>query len=72
MCKPVFVPWTITKQFNTSSLDQYPLLIGIDRDTNGEYSLNRLIQGSNKKLNLDEFFVCLTEFKEKFDLSEQD
>jgi len=70
MCKPVFAPWTDEKQFNTNSIDQYPLLIGIYRDTNGDYLFDRLIEGSNKKLNVDEFLACLIEFKDKFDLSE--
>ncbi len=71
MCKTIFPPWTSEKQFDSNSLDQYPLLIGIYRDTNGDYSLNRLIEGSNKKPNMQEFLAYLTEFKEKFELSEK-
>jgi hypothetical protein len=70
MCKTVFAPWTNEKQFNTDSIDQYPLLIGISRDTNGDYTFKRLIEGSNKKPNASEFLADLIEFKEKFDTSE--
>lgn len=71
MCKAVFSPWTNEKQFNTASVDQYPLLLGINRDVNGDYVLNRLIEGSNKKPNAAEFLVSLNEFKDKFDTSEK-
>jgi len=72
MCKPVFAPWTTEKQFSTNAIDQYPLLIGIYRDINGDYSLNRLIEGSKNKPNVNEFLVSLKEFKEKFDTSEKE
>jgi hypothetical protein len=71
LCKNIFVPWTNDKQFSTTSIDQYPLLIGVSRDTNGDYSFTHLIEGSNKKPNVEEFMVCLKEYKEKFDTSEQ-
>lgn len=71
MCKNVFPPWTSDKQFNTNSIDQYPLLIGINRDLNSDYVLNRLIEGSNKKPNADEFLASLIEYKDKFDTCEQ-
>ncbi len=72
MCKTLFVPWTDEKQFKSSALDQYPLLIGVSRDTNGDYTLQRLIEGSNKKPNLQEFRASLIDFKGKFDTSEKD
>jgi hypothetical protein len=70
MCKAVFPPWTLEKEFHTSVIDQYPLLIGIYRDINGDHIFQRLIEGSNKKPNIIEFLADLTEFKEKFYISE--
>jgi hypothetical protein len=72
MCKSIFAPWTNDKQFNTNSIDQYPLLIAVSRDINGDYIFNRLIEGSNKKPNLSEFLNSLMDFKEKFDISEKE
>jgi len=70
-CKNVFPPWTNEKQFNKNLIEQYPLLIVIYRNTNGDYLFDRLIEGSKKKSNADEFLTCLKEFKDKFDSSEQ-
>jgi hypothetical protein len=71
MCKAIFPPWTPEKEFHTNMIEQYPLLIGIYRDINGDHSFQRLIEGSNKKPNINEFFADLIEFKEKFHTSEQ-
>ncbi|CAF2397266.1 unnamed protein product [Rotaria sp. Silwood2] len=71
ICSTIFRPWTNEKQFNASLIDQYPLLIGVYRDIDGEYLFSRLIEGSNKKLSIDEFLSCLTQFKDKFFSSEQ-
>jgi len=71
MCKTVFTSWANEKQFDTSATDRYPLLFSVYRDISGDYSFHRIIEGSNKKLNIDEFLVCLSELKDKFNLSEQ-
>jgi hypothetical protein len=71
MCKVVFPPWTHDKEFNTNMTEQYPLLIGISRDTNGDHVFQRIIEGSKKKPNIAEFLTDLKEFKDKFVTSEQ-
>ncbi|CAF0823791.1 unnamed protein product [Rotaria sp. Silwood1] len=71
VCSAIFRPWTNEKQFNASLIDQFPLLIGVCRETDGEYLFCRLIEGSNKKFSVDEFLSCLTQFKDKFYSSEQ-
>ncbi|CAF3753984.1 unnamed protein product [Adineta steineri] len=71
MCKTIFAPWTTDKRFDTNALDNYPLLLAINRDTDGNYVFNRLIEGSDKKLSTTEFLDCLTEFKDKFISNEQ-
>lgn len=71
MCKNVFPPWTPDKQFNTNSIDQYPLLLGVYRNTNGDYCLKRLIEGFNRKVDRDEFLANLIQFKNEFEQCEQ-
>ncbi|CAF0835411.1 unnamed protein product [Rotaria sordida] len=71
ICSNIFRPWTNEKQFNASLTDQYPLLISVCRDIDGEYLFHRLIEGSSKKFTVTEFLSCLTQFKDKFFSSEQ-
>ena len=71
MCKNVFPPWTNDKQFHTNSIDQYPLLIGVYRNTNGDYCLKRLIEGFNQNIDQNGFLDILIRFKHEFEQSEK-
>ena len=72
MCKTAFPSWNMAQTIGTSSIDQYPLLIGIRRIRDDDHSFNRLINGPNKKPVIDEFLAGLIQFKDQFDLGEED
>ncbi|CAF1309725.1 unnamed protein product [Rotaria sordida] len=69
--KTTFSQWKIGYSLGTCTNEQYPFLIGIRRSTNGDYLFDRLIDGSNKRPVIDEFFAHLMEYKDRFDFSEE-
>ena len=71
MFKDVFPSWTHEKQFKRDLIDQYPLLIGIYRDTNNDYLFDYLIKGLTTKPDVNEFLNIVHEFKDKFYANEE-
>lgn len=71
LCKAVFPLWKDEQNFNTNAINQYPLLIGICRNSNGEYLFNHLIESTTTRPTLGEFLTLLNDFKDKFYFNEQ-
>lgn len=72
ICKSTFPQHIAQHQIGTYSTEQYPLLIGVRRFSTGDYIFHRLINGSSKRPNIDEFLAILIEFKFQFDFGEED
>jgi hypothetical protein len=72
MYKIAFPQSNPDQQIGMNSIDQYPLLIGIRHKRNGDDSFTRLIDGSNKRPVADEFLARLIQFKDEFDLNEEE
>ncbi|CAF0892883.1 unnamed protein product [Rotaria sp. Silwood1] len=69
--KTTFSQWKPGHSIGTGTTEQYPLLIGIRRSTNNDYLFDRIIDGSNKRPVVDEFLAQLIEYKDRFDISEE-
>jgi len=72
MYKTAFSQWNTEHQIGTKSIEQYPLLIAISHDKNGDYLFKYLISGSDKRPIVDEFLARLIEYKDQFDFNEED
>jgi hypothetical protein len=72
MYKATFPQGNVEQKIGTNSIDQYPLLIGVRHDRHSEYSFTRLIDGTDKRPVVDEFLARLIQFKDQFDLGEED
>jgi len=72
MYKMAFSQWNTEHQIGAKSIEQYPLLIAVSHDKNGDYSFKYLINGSDKRPIVDEFLARLIEFKDQFEYSEED
>jgi hypothetical protein len=72
MFKGAFSQWNTDQQIGTKSIEQYPILIGISHDMNGDYLFTYLIHGSDKRPDVDEFLARLIQFKDQFDDNETD
>jgi hypothetical protein len=72
MFKAAFAQWNTDQQIGTKSIEQYPVLIGVSRDINGDYLFTYLIHGSDKRPDVDEFLARLIQFKDQFDDNEAD
>lgn len=48
------------------------MLIGVDRQRSDDFRYTYLIHGADKQPNIDEFLARLIQFKDRFDLSEEE
>ncbi|CAF1028248.1 unnamed protein product [Adineta steineri] len=60
------------KNIGTYPTEQYPLLIGVQRDRTGDYKFNYFIMGSNNRPVMDEFLGRLIQFKDQFEINEEE
>jgi hypothetical protein len=70
--KGAFSQWNAEQRIGTKLIEQYPLLIGLSHNKNGDYVFKYLIDGSDKRPIMDEFLAQLIQHKDQFDDNEED
>lgn len=68
--KNAFSQWNVDRQIGTKSAEQYPLLIAISRQSNGDYHFRYLINGPTDRPVIDEFLARLIQHKDQFEIGE--
>lgn len=69
--KNAFSQWNVDRQIGMKSTEQYPLLIGISRHSNGDYLFRYLLNGQTDRPMIDEFLARLIQHRDQFEIGEE-